>query len=80
MPAADNGLLIDIAVPAAVLFEVKDRFPEKLEAPVVEIVPPFVRVKLCTLVMVPRVNAAEFPESFRIRLLLGPAAKLPESD
>lgn len=79
VPAADNGLLIAIEVPAAVLLDVSDRLPLKLEAPVVVIVPPLVKEKSCTLVTVPRENAAALPESFKITLLLGPAAKVPEN-
>ena len=46
VPPALIALLIAIAVPAATLLEVSDRFPEKLEAPVVVMVPPSVREKL----------------------------------
>lgn len=78
VPVAVSALLIEIAVPAAVLFDVSDKLPEKLEAPLVVIVPPFVKAKLCTLVTVPSVNIAALPESLRVTLLLGPAANVPE--
>lgn len=79
VPVAVNALLIEIAVPAAALFEVSDRLPLKVDAPVVPMVPPFVSAKLWTLVTVPSENAAALPESFSVTSLVGPAAYVPEN-
>ena len=77
VPFALNALLMDIAVPDARLFDVKERLPVKLEAPVVAMVPPLVSAKLLTLVTVPNEKAEALPESLRVTLLVAPAVKVP---
>ena len=76
VPLADKALLIEIDVPAAVLLEVNERLPVNDDAPVVVMAPPLVNVKLFRLDSVPRENVAALPPLLRVRLLVGPAAKL----
>ena len=46
VPIAISGLKMAMSVPAAVLLDVSERLPEKVEPPVVVIAPPLVKEKL----------------------------------
>jgi hypothetical protein len=72
-PVAERALLIDMAVPAAELLDVNERLPEKLDAPVVVIAPPFVREKLRMFDNVPREKEEASPALFSVMSFLAPA-------